>query len=286
MLVCAETAPLRQQLAAWRRAGDRIAFVPTMGNLHAGHLRLVEVARQQAERVVVSIFVNPLQFAAGEDLAAYPRTPAEDASALELAGVDLLFLPAEELIYPHGRKAICRVTVPPELGEILCGASRPGHFDGVATVVCKLFNLVQPDLACLGRKDYQQLRVLQRMVRDLNIPVRLLGVDTVREADGLAMSSRNAYLTPEQRQQAPALYRTLQRLAGRLQAGEQDFAALQAEGMRLLEEAGLRPDYVSIRCRGDLRPAVTGDTELVILAAAYLGRARLIDNLRLALSGG
>ena len=286
MHCCTGIEALRQQLAAWRQAGERIAFVPTMGNLHAGHLRLVELARRQADRVVVSIFVNPLQFAAGEDLAAYPRTPAEDASALEQAGVDLLFLPAEETIYPHGREAICRITVPPELGEILCGASRPGHFDGVATVVCKLFNLVQPDLACFGRKDYQQLLVLQQMVRDLNIPVRLIGVDTVREADGLAMSSRNAYLGAEERQQAPTLYRTLQLLAGRIQAGEQDFAVLQAEGMRLLEEAGLRPDYVSIRGSGDLRPAVAGDTELVILAAAYLGRARLIDNLCLTLSGG
>jgi pantoate--beta-alanine ligase len=286
MQCCTEIAPLRAQLASWRQAGESIAFVPTMGNLHAGHLHLVEQARQQADRVVVSIFVNPLQFAAGEDLDAYPRSPEEDAAALSKAGVDLLFLPTEQVIYPHGREAICLVSVPAQLGEILCGASRPGHFEGVATVVCKLFNLVQPDLACFGRKDYQQLLVLERMVRDLDIPVRVLGVETVREADGLAMSSRNGYLTAQERQQAPALYRSLQLLAERILAGEQDFAALQGQAAQWLEEAGLRPDYVSIRRSADLRPAEAGDTELQILAAAYLGRARLIDNLSLKLPGG
>lgn len=277
-----DIAPLRRQLAQWRQAGERIALVPTMGNLHAGHLHLVEVARTHADRVVVSIFVNPLQFGAGEDLDAYPRTPAEDATRLEQAGVDLLFMPAEQTIYPHGRDGLTQVEVP-GIGDILCGASRPGHFRGVATVVCKLFNLVQPDLACFGNKDFQQLAVLRRMVRDLDIPVQMLGVDTVREADGLAMSSRNGYLSAGERQQAPALYRCLQGIADRLTAGERDFARLEQQAGQQLQLAGLRPDYVSIRCADDLRPAEPEAGDLVILAAAYLGRARLIDNLLIRL---
>jgi pantoate--beta-alanine ligase len=282
MLMVQEITPLRQQLAAWRRNGERIAFVPTMGNLHAGHLRLVEEARCQAKRVVVSIFVNPLQFGAGEDLDAYPRTPSEDASQLEHAGVDLLFLPSEQTIYPHGREGITHVEVP-GLGEVLCGASRPGHFRGVTTVVCKLFNLVQPDVACFGNKDFQQLAVLRRMVRDLDIPVEMVGVDTVREADGLAMSSRNGYLSSDERQRAPALYQALQATAAKLLAGERDYTALEEQASLHLQQSGLRADYFSIRRAEDLRAAAPQDRRLVILAAAYLGRTRLIDNIPIEL---
>ncbi|MGM0594931.1 MAG: pantoate--beta-alanine ligase [Pseudomonadota bacterium] len=273
---------VREQVARWRRAGERIAFVPTMGNLHSGHLRLVEVAREQARRVVVSIFVNPLQFGQGEDLEAYPRTPREDAEKLEAAGVDLLFRPGEAEIYPDGRDGVTYVEVP-GIADILCGASRPGHFRGVATVVCKLLNIVQPDLACFGRKDYQQLTVLRRMVRELNLPVELLGVATVREADGLAMSSRNGYLSEEERACAPLLYQTLQGLAARLEQGERDLAALEQAGREQLRQGGLRPDYLAIRRTDDLLVPRGGEATLVILVAAYLGRARLIDNLQVNL---
>lgn len=278
MLTVQDISSLREQLSAWRQHGESIAFVPTMGNLHAGHMRLVKEAKQHARRVVVSIFVNPLQFGSGEDLDAYPRTPAEDATQLEQGGVDLLFIPVEQTIYPYGQKDVTQVEVP-RIGEILCGNSRPGHFRGVATVVCKLFNLVQPDVACFGKKDFQQLAVLRQMVRDLAIPVELIGVDTVRENDGLAMSSRNAYLTPAERQKAAALYQSLRIIGGKLSAGEEDFARLEEEGKALLQQAGMLPDYFSIRCAEDLRPAEVGVASLVILAAAYLGRARLIDNL-------
>ena len=181
---------VREQVRAWHRAGERVAFVPTMGNLHAGHMSLVARARELADRVVVSIFVNPLQFSAGEDLSAYPRTPEEDAAMLQAAGVELLFLPEETEIYPRGREGVTFVEVP-GISDLLCGASRPKHFRGVATVVCKLFNIVQPDVACFGEKDFQQLAVLRRMVVELDIPVEMVGVATLREADGLAMSSRN-----------------------------------------------------------------------------------------------
>lgn len=273
---------VREQVSAWQRAGERVAFVPTMGNLHRGHLRLVERARELAERVVVSIFVNPLQFGEGEDLEAYPRTPEEDAASLQQGGVDLLFLPAEREIYPDGRDGVTFVEVP-GLSSILCGASRPGHFRGVATVVCKLLNIVQPDVACFGQKDFQQLAVLRRMVRDLNLPLEIVGVPTVREADGLALSSRNGYLSAEERRLAPALYRTLQALAGRLHAGEQDYTLLEQQGLAQLEQAGLQADYLAIRRADDLQPPGAGERRLVILAAAYLGRARLIDNVLIEL---
>jgi pantoate--beta-alanine ligase len=273
---------VREQVSAWQRAGERVAFVPTMGNLHRGHLHLVERARQLAERVVVSIFVNPLQFGEGEDLEAYPRTPEEDAARLQQGGTDLLFMPAEREIYPDGRDGVTFVEVP-GLSSILCGASRPGHFRGVATVVCKLLNIVRPDLACFGQKDFQQLAVLRRMVRDLNLPLEIIGIPTVREEDGLALSSRNGYLTAEERRLAPALYRTLLTLAGRLRAGEQDFTLLEQQGLAQLEQGGLRPDYLAIRRAEDLQPAGAGERRLVILAAAYLGRARLIDNVLIEL---
>lgn len=275
-------ASIREQVADWRRAGEKVAFVPTMGNLHPGHLTLVTRARELSNRVVVSIFVNPLQFGEGEDLDAYPRTPEEDTAKLEEAGVDLLFLPEEREVYPRGREGVTFVEVP-NISELLCGASRPGHFRGVATVVCKLFNIVQPDLACFGQKDFQQLAVLRRMVEDLNLPVQMVGVETVRENDGLAMSSRNGYLTQEQRGVAPALYRSLQSMGERLRSGESDYDALEKEGAEMLLQSGLQPDYLAIRRADDLLEPQGGETELVILAAAYLGRARLIDNLLIKL---
>jgi pantoate--beta-alanine ligase len=262
---------------AWRRGGN-VAFVPTMGNLHDGHLSLVRAARQLADRVVVSIFVNPLQFGAGEDFDAYPRTLASDSEMLEGEGTDLLFAPPVEVVYPKPASAQTRVEGP-GISGLLCGASRPGHFVGVATVVCKLFNMVQPDLALFGKKDFQQLMVIRRMVEDLAMPVRIIGVDTRREADGLAMSSRNGYLTPDERAIAPVLYRVLTGLADQVQRGDADLAHLQGQALRELEENGLRPDYVSIRRADDLAEPEDGDHRLVILAAAYLGRARLIDNI-------
>lgn len=268
---------LRAQVATWRHAG-RVAFVPTMGNLHEGHLTLIREARKVADRVVSSIFVNPLQFGVGEDFASYPRTLERDSQMLEAAGCDLLFAPPVEVMYPRPQAQQTRVEVP-VISDLLCGSSRPGHFVGVATVVCKLFNMVQADTALFGKKDFQQLLVIRRMVEDLAIPVRVIGVDTVRESDGLAMSSRNGYLTASERRLAPALYRALQHLATQLRGGRRTYAALEAECTAELATAGMRPDYVAIRRRSDLDLPQTDTDGLVILAAAYLGKARLIDNL-------
>lgn len=273
---------LRQEVIGWRAAGERVALVPTMGNLHDGHLSLVRAVRQLADRVVVSIFVNPLQFGAGEDFAAYPKTEAEDARRLEADGADLLFLPSVEAIYPRHASEQTRIEVP-GISSILCGASRPGHFVGVATVVCKLLNMVQPDLAIFGEKDFQQLMVIRRMVADLSMPVAIHGHVIVREEDGLAMSSRNGYLTADERQVAPVLYRTLQQVAAELRTGEVNYQQLQEGAMKALEVAGMKRDYFEIRRQTDLQPAEGADRELVILAAAHLGRARLIDNLTLTL---
>ncbi len=275
---CERIATLRERVAAWRHAGQRIGFVPTMGNLHAGHLALVAEARRLAERVVVSIFVNPLQFGPQEDLAAYPRTLARDQELLAGAGTDLLFAPTVEAVYPRGQAEQTRVEVP-GISDILCGASRPGHFVGVATVVCKLFNMVQPDLAVFGEKDFQQLQVIRLMTLDLSLPVAVHGLATVREADGLAMSSRNGYLTAEERARAPALYQTLRRCAERLRQG-QDIATVEGQAGEEIAAAGFGPDYFSVRRAADLALPQAGDRELVVLAAARLGRARLIDNLR------
>jgi pantoate--beta-alanine ligase len=269
---------LRGRVRAWRIAGERVAFVPTMGNLHVGHISLVRRARELAPRVVASIFVNPLQFSAGEDLAAYPRTPEQDRDMLAAAGCDLLFAPDVETMYPRGQGVQTRVEVP-EISDILCGATRPGHFVGVATVVCKLFNMVQPDLALFGEKDFQQLLVIRRMVEDLAMPVQILGLATVREPDGLAMSSRNGYLSVSERTLAPALYRALRSAAQALGSGR-GIAEVEAGASAAIAAAGLRPDYVSVRRAEDLGTPGGRDRELVILAAAYLGRARLIDNLR------
>lgn len=274
----AAPAALREQLAAWRREGLRIGFVPTMGNLHAGHLDLVRAAAARADRVVVSIFVNPLQFGPGEDFAAYPRTLAADLAALAAEPCDLVFAPGEADMYPRGRTGATRVEVP-GLADILCGAARPGHFGGVATVVARLFNLVQPGLAAFGEKDWQQLAVIRRMAEDLAFPVEILGVPTRREPDGLAMSSRNRYLDPAQRAVAPAMYRALCAAGEALMRGERDFVAIQQASMDNIRLAGMVPEYFQIRRRDGLEPAEPGDTALVLLAAARLGRARLIDNL-------
>lgn len=275
-------AALREQLNLYAREGRGVALVPTMGNLHAGHLRLVEAARTLADRVVVSIFVNPAQFGTGEDFAAYPSTPETDARCLRDAGADALFRPDVAEIYPDYPAAASFVEVP-RLSRELCGHFRPGHFRGVATIVCKLLNLVRPDVAVFGEKDFQQLLVIRAMVEDLNIPTRIASVPTVREADGLALSSRNAYLHAEERAQAPFLFRLLSETAGAIRAGEHHYAALELAQMDRLRLAGWRPDYVAIRRQADLAPATVGDTALIVLAAAWLGRARLIDNVSLNL---
>lgn len=266
---------LRNAIAGWRSAGEHVAFVPTMGNLHAGHLRLVSEARKKVDRVVVSIFVNPTQFGAGEDFETYPRTERKDREKLEAAGVDLLFLPSVAEMYAPDAKTVVSVA---GLSELYCGTSRPGHFNGVATVVCKLFNIVQPDIALFGLKDFQQLAVIRAMVRDLNFSVEIIAVDTVREPSGLAMSSRNGYLSPEEMKVAPKLYASLCAARDAVLAGRQPYADIEIRSMLLLREAGFQPDYFSI-CRGsDLKKAETEDKDLVILAAAKLGRTRLIDN--------
>lgn len=272
-------AALREQVAAWRQAGERIGFVPTMGNLHGGHLTLVDEARARSDRVVTSIFVNPTQFSPGEDYENYPRTLTEDYAALEAHASDVVFTPPVTEIYPDGPVLRTAVSVP-ELNDILCGASRPGHFVGVATVVTKLLNIVQPDLAVFGLKDYQQLLVIRRLVRDLSLPVEIIGGAVAREPSGLAMSSRNVYLDEAERTRAPALYQTLCDLAERLAAGANDLAGLEADGLARLREAGMTPDYLEIRRASDLARPQSADRELVIPAAAYLGRARLIDNVQ------
>ena len=282
MQIVGTIAELREQRRQWLLAGDKVAFVPTMGNLHAGHIKLVTEARKVADRVVVSIFVNPLQFGANEDLDAYPNTPEQDQTKLHEAGADLLFLPQETEIYPNGRDGVTQVEVP-GISDILCGASRPGHFRGVATVVTKLFNMVQSELALFGEKDYQQLSVLRRMAADLNIPVEIIGVPTEREADGLAMSSRNGYLTAEERAIAPGLYRCLLDIEEKLRGGRRDFSVIENEAAQALAVAGLRPDYIAIRSANDLQQPSSDERELVVLVAAYLGKARLIDNLLIKL---
>mgnify|MGYP002717481890 FL=1 len=269
---------LRAAIAQARAEGKQIGFVPTMGNLHAGHVSLVEIAAQRADFVVASIFVNPLQFGAGEDLDKYPRTLAADQEKLLAAGCHLLFHPDVAEIYPHGMGDQTRVSVP-GVSEGLCGASRPGHFEGVATVVTKLFNMVQPDLAVFGEKDYQQLAVIRALVQDLNMPIQIIGAPTQRAEDGLALSSRNGYLSDEQRAAAPALYRGLQTIAEELRRGARDYARLIETAQAQQRTAGFIPDYLEIRNAVNLRPAQVDDRHLVILTAAQLGSTRLIDNL-------
>ncbi|SMF08091.1 pantoate--beta-alanine ligase [Pseudogulbenkiania subflava] len=264
------------ELRAWRRQAGKVAFVPTMGNLHEGHLALVKEARRRADKVVVSIFVNRLQFGQGEDFDAYPRTFDADSAKLSDAGVDVLFFPIEQELYPRIRQDFN--VEPPHIQNELCGAFRPGHFRGVATVVTKLFNIVQPDLACFGKKDYQQLHVIKAMVDDLNQPIEIVPVDTGRAEDGLALSSRNGYLSTEERAEAPRLYRHLAAIRESLLAGEQDYASLETAARQDLEAHGWRVDYIEVRQADTLEIAHAGEKRLVVLAAARLGKTRLIDN--------
>jgi pantoate--beta-alanine ligase len=251
-----------------------------MGNLHAGHVSLIETARRHGDRFVASIFVNPMQFGPNEDFAHYPRTPAQDAGMLAAAGCDLMFMPDVLEIYPNGSRRATRVEVP-GLSSILDGEFRPGHFEGVATVVTKLLHIVEPDIAVLGEKDFQQLTLIRRMVADLCMPIEIIAAQTVREPDGLAMSSRNQYLTDEERRKAPVIHRTLLAAVERLRTGDGDFAAIERAGVEALEQAGLRPDYFAVRRADDLGGPDAGSRHLVVLVAARLGRARLIDNLQL-----
>ncbi|TMP54410.1 pantoate--beta-alanine ligase [Pseudoalteromonas sp. S1612] len=274
-----EIKSLRSQIKAWRQAGLSVALIPTMGNLHRGHFSLVEKAKTLADKVVVSIFVNPMQFGANEDLDSYPRTLDADKQGLADLETDILFIPSVETIYPNGLGAQSFVDVP-GISMGYCGGSRPGHFKGVATVVTKLFNLVQPDYACFGEKDFQQLQVVKTMATDLSIPVEIIGVPTMREVSGLAMSSRNGYLSTEERQTAPVLFNTLKHCAQQLKNGNKDFATLESEAKSALEDAGLKPDYFSIAQRDTLKAATLEDTRFVILAAAFLGSVRLIDNIQ------
>ncbi|HMA13087.1 MAG TPA: pantoate--beta-alanine ligase [Steroidobacteraceae bacterium] len=282
MITAERIASLRERVRLWRGEGARIGFVPTMGSLHAGHMSLLAAARFRADKVIASVFVNPLQFGPNEDFERYPRSPVEDAQLLADAGCDLLFLPAVDEIYPDGRESATRVSVRP-LCDILEGAHRPGHFDGVATVVAKLFGIVQPDVAVFGEKDYQQLAIIRRMTSDLDIPVEIVGAPTVRSPDGLAMSSRNRYLSPAEREVAPGIHATLRGAAARIDSGSRDYAAIMDWGMDELRRAAMQPDYFEIRDAGTLLPPTAASRELVILVAARLGKARLIDNLRVPL---
>lgn len=272
-----EPAPMRELLREWRIARQRIAFVPTMGNLHEGHISLVERARGLADKVVASVFVNPTQFGPSEDYAAYPRTLERDAAFLAEAGCDVLFTPTIAAMYPYGETEAW-VDVP-GLSGILCGAFRPGHFRGVATVVARLFNHVAPDVAVFGEKDFQQLLLIRRMTRDLGFPIEIVGAPTARDADGLALSSRNQYLTAEERRTASTVYRVLRSVAEAVSAGA-DAAEPVTRGLAELKEAGFRPDYLEVRSAQSLQLPAADERELVVLAAAWLGRARLIDNLR------
>jgi len=270
-----------QELRDWRREAGSVAFVPTMGNLHEGHLALVREAAKRADQVVVSIFANRLQFGQGEDFDRYPRTLEQDAAKLAGEGVAVLFAPSEQELYPNVAQQYN--VEPPNLQNELCGAFRPGHFRGVATVVAKLFNIVEPDYACFGKKDYQQLVILQGMAADLNFRVEIVPVDIGRAADGLALSSRNQYLSEAERKQAPQLYRELQAVARAVENGNRDYAALEQQAAANLKQAGWQVDYVEIRHAGNLQVAHVGDSELVVLAAARLGNTRLIDNIEIRL---
>lgn len=273
---------LRVAINTWRTEGKHIAFVPTMGNLHAGHLKLVEEAKGAADKVVVSIFVNPTQFGGGEDYDAYPRTEDEDKQKLDDAGIDLLFLPSVLEMYGEDSKTIVSVK---NLSTIYCGKSRPGHFDGVATVVCKLLNMVQPDVAFFGQKDFQQLAIIRSIVKDLNILVEIRSVETVREDSGLAKSSRNGYLTQRELEEfAPRLYQALCIAQDEIVLGKKLYETIEHEAMVFLQNAGFVVDYFNI-CRAvDLLSANKLDTDIVILAAAKLGRTRLIDNICFSVS--
>ncbi|WP_107928371.1 pantoate--beta-alanine ligase [Neisseria animaloris] len=270
-----------KELREWRKTAGRVAFVPTMGNLHEGHLALVREARQRADHVVVSIFVNRLQFGQGEDFDKYPRTLQQDADKLSAEGVSVVFAPDEKELYPNVEQ---RYNVePPYLQNELCGKFRPGHFRGVATVVSKLFNIVEPDTACFGKKDYQQLAIIKGLVEDLNINVEIVPVDTGRASDGLALSSRNQYLSEQERAEAPRLYRELRTIAEAIRNGNLAYAELENAAIQRLTDTGWSVDYVEVRHAGSLEIAHAGDKNLVVLAAARLGSTRLIDNIEIHL---
>jgi len=269
-----------EALQARLRAAGPVAFVPTMGNLHAGHLALVRTAREHGDCVVVSIFVNPLQFGPTEDFQTYPRTLDADCAQLEQAGADVVFAPSVAEMYPTPQQI---EIVPPPIASELCGAFRPGHFQGVTTVVAKLFNIVQPAVALFGKKDYQQLFVIRAMVRELNFPLRVIGAETLRAEDGLALSSRNGYLSAQDREGAPGLYRTLCNIADQLKAGARDFVALEGTARQALESNGWRVDYVSVRDPSTLLPPAGEVKQLVVLGAAWLGTTRLIDNIEVSI---
>lgn len=278
MQTFADVAQLREQLNSARREGRRIAFVPTMGNLHEGHLTLARKARENADIVVVSIFVNPMQFERSDDLNSYPRTLDDDLAKLNTEGVDFVFTPTPEIMYPEGLEKQTAVEVT-GLSNILEGASRPGHFRGVSTIVTKLFNIVQPDVACFGEKDFQQLAVIKKMVNDLSMPIEIIGVPTVREMDGLAMSSRNNLLTLGERQRAPVLARTMRWISSQIRGGRDDWSSLIEDASDQLRAADLEPDEIFVRDAQTLLVPTESSTQLVILMSAYLGKARLIDNI-------
>ena len=277
MQTFADIASMREQVRTWRREGRRIAFVPTMGNLHDGHMRLVRKARKYADIVVVSIFVNPMQFDKPEDLQNYPRTLDDDLTKLDAEHVDVVFTPTPEMMYPQGLESQTFVEVP-ILSQMLEGALRPGHFRGVATIVTKLFNIVQPDVACFGEKDYQQLALIRQMVKDMAMDIEIVGVPTVRELDGLALSSRNGYLTVDERQRAPVLARTMRWVSSQMRGGPTDYDDLIVDANDQLRAAGLQPDASFIRDAVTLQPVSETSNKAVILMAAQLGKARLIDN--------
>ena len=275
-----ETIPLlRREIRRWRQEGKRVALVPTMGNLHEGHLTLVEEAKARADIVVVSVFVNPMQFDRPDDLARYPRTLQEDCEKLTRLGVDLVFAPSEKEIYPKGLEQQTYIDVP-SLSTMLEGASRPGHFRGVSTIVSKLFNLIQPDIACFGEKDFQQLALIRKMVADLSFDIDIVGVPIVRGQDGLALSSRNGYLTPDERRLAPRLYNIMSHLATQLENGERNIDELLEQTAGRLREAGLQPDELFVRDADTLLDVNVDTQTAVILVSAWLGKARLIDNMR------
>lgn len=268
---------LRAQITSWRQQGLKIAFVPTMGNLHDGHISLVDAAHKHADKVVASIFVNPMQFGANEDIDKYPRTLEDDKLRLSQANTDLLFTPTPEIIYPKGLNKQTFVEVP-DVSDGYCGESRPGHFRGVSTIVCKLFNLVQPDVACFGLKDYQQVQVIQLMVEDLSMPIEIIPVETKREASGLAMSSRNTYLSADEKIIAAHLNKAMRWVAEQVQFNK-DYNDISAKAYEMINAAGMKTDYLHICNSKTLNPATTEDKQLVILAAAHCGKARLIDNI-------
>ena len=278
MEVTQDKTALKEQLLEWRQHDEHVAIVPTMGNLHAGHASLVELAREHAERVVVTVFVNPTQFAEGEDFEDYPRTLERDKRRLQRVNTDMIFVPNVETLYPFGLQNATSVIVP-GLTENFCGSFRPGHFDGVTTVVARLFALVQPDVAVFGQKDYQQQLVIRRMVDDLGLPINIITAPTVREEDGLAMSSRNAYLSDEERAMAPKIHEVLESAGEALQSGKRNFEELENVASEELSEAGFEVEYIAIRRALDLSVPNRDCDELVLLVAVNLGKARLIDNI-------